>query len=92
MNRSDLADQITENQHTFKKLEIDLSRYITDKNPKVKYEFQELGIELDKWFGKKCWFIFYRPEAELNRIKEAFKICQDKGIRSLNYMLGILRK
>ena len=92
MNKYEIEDSILETQHTFKKLELDISRYTTDTNPKIKFEFQELGIELDKWFGKKCWFIFYRPEASLNKIKEAFQICQNKGIRKLEYLIGILQK
>ncbi len=91
MNKYQIADQIEETQHTFKKLEIDLSRYTTDMNPRIRYEFEEIGIAMDKWFGKKCWFIFYRPEASLRKVKEAFKICQDKGIRKLEYLIGIIK-
>ncbi|MBU1149115.1 hypothetical protein KKI23_03415, partial [Patescibacteria group bacterium] len=40
------------------------------------YEFQEIGIELDEWFGQNCWWIFSKPEAEIFKIKQALEICK----------------
>ena len=58
---------------------------------KVDYEYQEIGLAMENWFGKKCWFIFYRPEAELQKVKEAFAKCRAKGIRKIEYLIGCLK-
>lgn len=57
---------------------------------KVEYEFQEICLEMNEWFGQKCWFIFYRHD--LQSIKEAFEICKSKDIKKVNYLIGIIKR
>ncbi len=91
------ADLITE-QNPFKKIDFNLDLEARRKafekkvgGKKVDYEYQEIGLEMQKWFNKNIWFIFYRPEADLDKIKNAFKICREKGKKEINYLLGILK-
>ena len=94
MNKYEIEAEITTEQHPFKRIEVNLDlekrREYYEKR-KISFEFQEVGLELEKWFGKKCWFVFYQPEAELSKVKEALRICKEKNIRDLKYFLGILK-
>jgi hypothetical protein len=99
MTRQDNETEILTAQHPFKKLTLnfDLEKRREEFNKKVggkkvDFEFQELCLELNAWFNKKCWFIFYRPEASLERIRAAFKICQERKNKSVKYFLGVLKK
>ena len=96
MNKFDIETEIIAAQHPFKKLpfenfEEELKRR-RENYKKIKFEFQELGIFMQKWFGENIWFIFYRPEASLERIRAAFKICQERKNKSVKYFLGVLKK
>ena len=62
-----------------------------NKGKKVDYPFQEIGLELEEWFGQKCWFVFYKPEADLDKVKNALEICKTKEIKNIGYLLGILK-
>ncbi len=61
-------------------------------NRKIDHRFQEIGLELQEWFGGNPWFIFYKPEATIDKIKRAFEICKKKQIKSIGYLLGIIQK
>ncbi len=82
---------LNQQQFEFKRAKVDIKKYFTDKNPKVQYEFQELGIEMESWFNQNIWFVFYKKEAELNKIKKAFEICKKRNIKNIAYLLKILR-
>jgi hypothetical protein len=99
MNKYDTETEILTEQHSFHKLllEIDFEKRREEFNRKVggkkiDFEFQELGLELEQWFGKKLYWLFYKPEADLEKVKQAFKVCRDKGIRKLEYLIGIIKK
>jgi hypothetical protein len=89
--REEIDAEITAEQHHFKKISPDLERYLKNQNPKVQYEYQEIGLEMQKWFGKNIWWIFSRPEANLQKVRDALKICQQKGIKNIGYLIGILK-
>lgn len=61
------------------------------KGKKVDFEFQEIGLELNKWFGQNCFWILSKPESELQKVKYALKVCQEKKIKKIGYLLGILK-
>lgn len=72
------------------KLSEKLKNYkIKKSKAKINFSYQELGIELQKYFKTNTWWIFSRYEEW--KIRDAFKICKEKGISSVNYLLGILR-
>ena len=52
--------------------------------------WEVLADEMTAYFGKSCYWLFYRKEEW--KIRNAYRICQGKGIKSLNYLLGILKK
>ena len=53
-------------------------------------EWEVLADEMTTYFGKNCYWIFRRKEDW--KIRNAFQICRIKGIRSLSYLMGILKK
>lgn len=67
-----------------------LNKLQIQEGPKINYSFQEIGVEMQKVYGKKVWSIFYKhPEG---KIREAWKIANQRGILSFGYLLGILNK
>jgi hypothetical protein len=52
--------------------------------------WEVLADEMTEYFGENCYWIFYKKEHR--KIRNAFKICQEKGISSLKYLLGILKR
>ena len=92
MTRQETESEIYDQQQfQFKKVGSDLKKYFTDKNPKIQYEFQELGQDMEAWFGKNIWYIFYKPEAELDKVKRAFEICKKKNIKKIQHLIGIIK-
>ena len=57
---------------------------------KVNFEFQEIGLEMQKYFNQNIWFLFYRYP--LDDIKKAFEICKTKKINKVGYIIGVLKK
>jgi hypothetical protein len=52
-------------------------------------EWEVLADEMTDYFGENCYWLFYKKEDW--KIRNAFKICQEKRIRSLRYLMGILK-
>ncbi len=57
------------------------------RDDRIKYSYQELGFEMQKYFKQNIWFIFYRYRE--SEIREAFQICQ-KEKKPFPYLMGIL--
>lgn len=57
---------------------------------KVDFEFQQIGIELEPYYGKAIWPIFYK--FHLEKIKDAHKVCTKKGITNIKYLIGVMKK
>jgi hypothetical protein len=53
-------------------------------------EWEVLADEMTNYFGENCYWLFYKKEDW--KIRNAFKICKEKRIGSLRYLIGILRK
>ncbi len=72
-----------------------LQTYQLPVEHKVEYEFQSLGIELQKVYGKKVWPLFYRKDLNLNKLRDAFKIAQgrpeEEKRKSMAYFIAIAR-
>jgi hypothetical protein len=65
------------------------------KNPeKIDYEFQEVGVEMVKWFQPKrpgaVWAVFHKHDLKL--IQECFAICKKNDKRSLPYFFGCVKR
>ena len=92
MNRQLEEENIIEEQEYKLKSFGDLLKRRKPKKQKHKidYRFQELGIEMQKYFKKNIWFLFTKYD-EL-KLRDAFKICKKKGIKNIAYLLGIYRR
>ena len=52
-------------------------------------EWEVLADEMTEYFRENCYWLFYKNEDW--KIRNAFKICQEKRISSLKYLIGILK-
>lgn len=57
---------------------------------KIDFEFQQLGIELEPFYGKVIWSMFYRYP--LVKIQDAHKVCVERGITKLAFLIGVMNK
>jgi hypothetical protein len=81
------------------KMELDTQKYLSDlvekgkQNPKVKFEFQELGLEMERIFGKelkaRIWSMFYEKGMTESRIRRSLEEFEK---RKFNYFQWILNK
>lgn len=46
--------------------------------------------EMSKFFGKPIYFLFWRYDRQ--KLYEAYRVCEEKRIASIKYLIGILRK
>jgi hypothetical protein len=61
------------------------------RSQKRKYNaaWEVLADEMTDYFGENCYWLFYKKEDW--KIRNAFKVCQEKRISSFRYLLGILK-
>jgi hypothetical protein len=97
MTRQDTEAEILTDQHPFKRIDLNFDLEARQKEferkmggKRVNWEFEEIGLELENWFGRKLYWIFYRPWGEVGKVKEALKVCQAKKIKDVRYLLAIL--
>jgi len=57
---------------------------------KIDYEYQEIGIEMSKYFKDNIWWLFHKYSYP--KIRQAFKICQRDSIYTISYFIGIIKK
>lgn len=61
--------------------------------PKIKYRYQELGLEMQKWFPQQehgfMWSLFYRYHED--DIREAYRKIQFTNKHSVPYLIGIIK-
>ena len=57
---------------------------------RVDYSFQALGIEMSIEFKENIWWVFHKYSED--KIRRAFKVCQEKGVYKLKFLLGVLRR
>lgn len=60
-----------------------------EKHGDVEYEFQVIGKEMEKYFKKNIWYLFYRYS--LDDIKYAFEQCRRYDKPHLPYFLAVIR-
>ena len=53
-------------------------------------ELRRLVDELTEFFGVNCYWILWKEEEW--KVREAFKICQEKQITKVGYLLGIIKR
>ena len=66
-----------------------LSKFSTEER-KVEFEFQALGLEMEPYYGKAVWGLFYKHPVP--KIRDAHKIAIERGHTELAYLIGILKK
>ena len=72
-----------------------IADYIKVPEPKkgrFDFEFQQLGVELEPIYGKGVWTLPYKPNFTEYKIREAHRICQQRGITTLGYLIGVVNK
>lgn len=57
---------------------------------KVEFEYQELGIEMQKYFKKNIWYLFWKYNEE--DIKYAYEQCKKYDKPHVPYLVAIIRK
>jgi len=67
-----------------------LSRFKKQKN-KIDFEFQELGLELEPFYGKVIWSLFHKVGMTEQKIRDAHKIAEKRGVTKFPYLLGIIK-
>lgn len=64
-----------------------------EKTPKIEFEFQDLGLSMQSYFPVNersfLWSLFYK--FPLAKLREAFKVCQAKDIKSTRYLVGVVK-
>ena len=56
---------------------------------RIDHSFQELGIEMQKYFNRNIWHLFYKYKEQ--DLREAFAICQRNDKKSVGYLIGVIR-
>lgn len=62
------------------------------KTQRIDFEFQALGVELEPFYGKAIWPLFYKKGFTEVKIREAHEIAKKRGITKLPYLIGIIKK
>ena len=52
--------------------------------------WQVLADEMTEFFGLNCYWILWKEEEW--KVREAFKICREKQIPKVGYLLGIIKR
>ena len=52
--------------------------------------WQVLADEMTEYFGVNCYWILWKKEEW--KVRAAFKICQEKQITKVGYLLGIIKR
>ena len=63
-----------------------------EKTPKVEYEYQDLCLQLEEYFGKKklIWALPHRVGYTNQLMRYSLKECQTRNIKNLNYFIAII--
>lgn len=54
-------------------------------------EWRELGSELQCIYGRGIWSLFSRVGMSEKKIRDAHKICVQRGITKFPYLVGVLK-
>jgi transposase len=68
--------------------------YEKEHPQKIEHEFQEVGVNMVKWFQPKrpsiVWSLFYKHDLKL--IQQCFDICKRNDKRSIGYLHGCIKR
>lgn len=69
------------------------AKYQNINKRKIDHSFQELGIELEEYFGKssRIWAMFYKKGYTEHLMRYAMKECKQREIKNLNYFEKIIK-
>lgn len=67
-------------------------RFEKKQGPKVDYEFQALGLELEPIYGKLVWTLFHKKNVTEDVVRRAHEIAKKRNIQKYAYLLGIIKK
>lgn len=60
--------------------------------PKVDFHFQALGLELEPFYGKVIWSLFYKANVTEDKVRRAHEIAVKKGKVNYGYLYGVIKK
>lgn len=65
----------------------------TPSEKRIEYSYQELGIEIENYFGKssRIWAMFHKKGYTEHLMRFALKECTNRSIKNLNYFEAIIR-
>jgi hypothetical protein len=73
-----------------KKLSFNLPKVQEQKTGGPTSQWEAHADEVSEYFGKPLYFLFHQYRDF--QILEAFKVCQEKNIKTVGYFIGILKK
>lgn len=59
---------------------------------KHEYEYQQLCLELEPYYGKVVWSLVHKPFVTEYKLRKAHDIAVKKGIVKLPFLIGILKR
>lgn len=66
-----------------------------EKKPKIDYEFQALGLEMQEFFLEKewprIWMLFCNKGVTEQKVRHAFKECVRRDKKSVSYLVAIIK-
>ena len=62
-----------------------------EKKTKHKYEYQELGTELEPYYGKRIWQLFYRVGFTEYKIRKAHEQCLKYKKTNIGYLITVIK-
>jgi hypothetical protein len=65
-------------------------RKVNSSTKRFNAGWQVLADEMTDYFGKNCYWIFWKKEEW--KIRAAFKVCQERGVRNVGYLLGVIKR
>jgi len=68
------------------------SDILKKRETKHNHQFQELCTQLQGIYGKKIWYLPCIKNVTEHKIREAHKIAKDRGIMTIPYLMGIIKR
>ena len=65
-------------------------RTVNSSTKRFSAGWQVLADEMTAFFGVNCYWILWKEEEW--KVREAFKICREKQIPKVGYLLGIIKR
>ena len=69
---------------------------IKESKHRIDWSYQELGIEMQGYFPPKdwrwMWSLFHDIRFNENKIIEGFRVCKEKGVYTIPFIIGVMNK